>query len=396
MESLAQTSGQPLAMEVVSAQGVELFGPNGETWIDLISGISVSSVGHSNPDVLQAINEQASKYMHLMVYGELALSPQVEFARSILERLPKSLDNCYFVSSGSEAIEGAMKLAKCHTGRFEIAAFNNAYHGSTQGALSIIGSEYFRRSYRPLLPGIKHLDFDDEKQLEQIDSSTACVVMEMVRGEAGAMNPMTGFIKKVYDRCKHVGALFVVDEIQSGFYRTGPFMAFLDEDVVPDILVIGKAMGGGLPLGAFIAPKQIMSSLMENPVLGHITTFGGHPVCCAAGNASLSVLSQIGAHRIEQAETLFREKLVHPRIHSVSGKGLLLGVDLGTEAFNRAVVSECINRGLLTDWFLFAPHKLRIAPPLIISDDHISKACEVILESIEAVASNHNHKDHQP
>jgi acetylornithine/N-succinyldiaminopimelate aminotransferase len=386
LQTMAQTSSQPLALEVVSASGLELLGSNGEKWMDLISGISVSSVGHSNPEVLNAIHEQASKYMHLMVYGELALSPQVNFAKALLELLPAPLDNCYFVNSGSEAIEGAMKLAKRYTGRADIVAFNDAYHGSTQGALSIIGSEYFRRSFRPLLPGVNHLDFDDERQLELINSQTACVVMEMVRGEAGAVSPASGFVKKVHDRCKHVGALFVVDEIQSGFYRTGPFMAFMDEDVVPDILVVGKAMGGGMPLGAFISSNRIMSTLMDNPVLGHITTFGGHPVCCAAGNASLSVLSKIGSERIVKLGQLFKSKLTHPLVKSVSGKGLLLGVDLGTEAFNRAVVNECISRGVLTDWFLFAPHKLRIAPPLIINEEQVEHACAIILESIDAVS----------
>ncbi|MFM7078666.1 MAG: aspartate aminotransferase family protein [Bacteroidota bacterium] len=387
LQSLAQTSSQPLALEVVSANGLELLGSNGEKWLDLISGISVSSVGHSNPDVLSAIHDQASKFMHLMVYGELALSPQVNFANALLDLLPASLNNCYFVNSGSEAIEGAMKLAKRFTGRSDMVAFNDAYHGSTQGALSIIGSEYFRRSFRPLLPGVTHIDFDDEQQLGLINSQTACVVMEMVRGEAGAVVPTAGFVKKVHDRCKHVGALFVVDEIQSGFYRTGPFMAFMDEGVEPDILVIGKAMGGGMPLGAFIASNKIMSSLMDHPVLGHITTFGGHPVCCAAGSASLNVLSKIGTDRIAYLGQLFKSKLVHPQIKSVSGKGLLLGVDLGTEVFNRSVVNECISRGVLTDWFLFAPHKLRIAPPLIISEEQVDWACDVILESIDVVSS---------
>lgn len=387
LANLAQTSHAPLLMEVESAQGVFLNGPDGKQWIDLISGISVSSVGHSHPDVIDAIQSQVSKYMHIMVYGEMVLSPQVIFARTLIGKLPAYLDNCYFVNSGSEAIEGALKLAKRFTGRPEIVAFNNAYHGSTHGALSVMGSEYFRNSFRPLLPGVFHLDFDDEEQLSQISSKTACVVIELVRGEAGAVEANPSFISKVEKRCKQTGALLVVDEIQSGFHRTGPFMAFMDYNIEPDILVLGKSIGGGMPMGAFVASKKLMSCLAENPVLGHITTFGGHPVCCAAAQASLEVLCAIGKDEIERKASLFRRLLVHPAIKSISGKGLMMGLTFSSEQVAKDVINACIENGVLTDWFLFAPHKLRLAPPLVINDDEIRIACDRILMSINQVSN---------
>lgn len=385
LANLAQTSHAPLLMEVESAQGVYLNGPEGNQWIDLISGISVSSVGHSHPHVIEAIQNQVSKYMHIMVYGEMVLNPQVVFARALLEKLPNYLDNCYFVNSGSEAIEGAMKLAKRFTGRPEIVAFNNAYHGSTHGALSLMGSEYFRNSFRPLLPGVNHLDFDNAEQLALITDKTACVVIELVRGEVGAEEATAIFITQVHERCKLTGALLVVDEIQSGFHRTGPFMAFMDYNINPDILVLGKSIGGGMPMGAFVASRNIMSSLAENPVLGHITTFGGHPVCCAAAKASLDVLSAIGKDEIERKANLFRSLLVHPAILSITGKGLMMGLTFSSEQFAKDVIQACIENGVLTDWFLFAPHKLRLAPPLVINDSEIRTACERILKSIDQV-----------
>ena len=387
LANLAQTSHAPLFMEVESAQGVYLNGPDGQQWIDLISGISVSNVGHSHPKVVEAIQSQVSKYMHIMVYGELVLSPQVLFARALLDRLPSYLDNCYFVNSGSEAIEGALKLAKRYTGRPEIVAFNNAYHGSTHGALSIMGSEYFRNSFRPLLPGVNHLDFDNAEQLALITNNTACVVIELVRGEVGAEEASKNFISQVQDRCKQTGALLVVDEIQSGFHRTGPFMAFMDYNINPDILVLGKSIGGGMPMGAFIASRNVMSCLAENPVLGHITTFGGHPVCCAAAKASLEVLSAIGVAEIERKANLFRSLLVHPAIKSITGKGLMMGLTFSSEQVAKDVIQACIQNGVLTDWFLFAPHKLRLAPPLVINDNEIKIACDRILKSIDQVVN---------
>jgi len=385
---LAPTSDAPLLLEIESAKGVELFGKDGKKWLDLISGISVSNVGHCHPDVVAAVTAQASKYMHVMVYGELVQSPQVEYAHALTTLLPESLNSCYLVNSGSEAIEGAMKLAKRYTGRHEIIAFNNAYHGSTQGALSIIGSEYFRNSYRPLLPSIKHLDYNNISALNEISTETACVIIEVIQGEAGAVFPSRGYIQAVAAACKKNGALLVIDEIQTGFMRTGNFMAFMDENIVPDILVLAKGMGGGMPIGAFIASREIMTTLASNPVLGHITTFGGHPVCCAAALAALKVVTKLDGREIERKGELFRSSLVHPEIKSISGKGLLLGVEFENEEINKKVIAECIENGVFTDWFLFAPHKMRIAPPLIIEDHQIFMACEIILKSLKKVTSD--------
>ena len=387
---LAPTSDAPMLLEIESAKGVELYGKDGKSWLDLISGISVSNVGHCHPDVVKAVSDQAAKYMHLMVYGELVQTPQVEYARALTAMLPQSLSSCYLVNSGSEAIEGAMKLAKRYTGRHEIIAFNNAYHGSTQGALSIIGSEYFRNTYRPLLPSIRHLEYNDISSLEAISNQTACVIIEAIQGEAGALTPSRGYLAAVAKACKKNDALLVIDEIQTGFRRTGPFMAFMSEKVVPDILVLAKGMGGGMPLGAFIASREIMSTLANNPVLGHITTFGGHPVCCAAALAALNVVSKMAEKEIQRKGELFRSLLVHSEIKNITGNGLLLGVEFESEDFNKKVINNCIENGVFTDWFLFAPHKMRIAPPLIIEDHQIFMACEIILAAIKNCSVKRN------
>lgn len=385
LSHLAPTSDSPMLLEIDHAKGVELFGKDGKKWLDLISGISVSNVGHCHPDVVEAVTRQVSRYMHLMVYGEVIQSPQVEYAQALTAFLPPSLSSCYFVNSGSEAIEGAMKLSKRFTGRHEIIAFNNAYHGSTQGALSIIGSEYFRNSFRPLLPGIQHLNYNIEEELEAITTKTACVIIEIIQGEAGAMVPDAGFLQKVAGRCKATGTLLVADEIQTGFRRTGPLMAFMDAGIIPDILVLAKGMGGGMPIGAFISSKEIMSSLASRPVLGHITTFGGHPVSCAAASAALKIVAEIDEKEIHRKSELFRTLLVHPQIKSISGKGLLLGVEFSDEIYCKRVIHKCIENGIFTDWFLFASQKMRIAPPLIISNHEISTACNLILKSINEV-----------
>lgn len=391
LQHLAPTSDEPLMLEIESASGCEMFTSDGKVLIDLISGISVSSVGHCHPNVVHAVQEQASRYMHLMVYGEVIQAPQVQFATALTSMLPPSLNSCYLVNSGSEAVEGAMKLAKRVTGRHEIIAFENAYHGSTQGALSIIGSEYFRNSFRPLLPGIKHLQFNNVEMLQSITENTACVITEIIQGEAGAVASANGFLTKLQQRCRETGTLLIADEIQSGFKRTGSFMAFLDEGIVPDVLLLAKGIGGGMPLGAIVADKSLMQQLAQNPVLGHITTFGGHPVSCAAALAALKVIEQMPSEEITRKSELFREKLVHPFIREVTGKGLLLGIDFGTEWFNKEVIKRCIANGVFTDWFLFAPHKMRIAPPLIISDHQIFICCEVILKAVDEVAALMKH-----
>ena len=382
LHHLAQTSTTPLLLEIDHAIGVEMFGKDGKKYLDLISGISVSNVGHCHPEVVQAITDQANKYMHLMVYGELVQTPQVAYAEALTGLLPEALSSVYLVNSGSEAIEGAMKLAKRFTGRHEIIAFNNAYHGSTQGALSIIGSEYFRNSFRPLLPSIKHLNYNDFSALNEISEQTACVVIEAVQGEAGAIPAQKDYLKAVAEKCRQTGALLVLDEIQTGFKRTGPLMAFMNEHIVPDILVLAKGMGGGMPIGAFIASNQIMNSFTDNPVLGHITTFGGHPVSCAAALATLKIITGISEVEIHRKSELFRKLLVHPEIKSVTGNGLLLGVEFENEETNKRIINTCIQNGVFTDWFLFAPQKMRIAPPLIIEDHQIFMACEVILKAV--------------
>jgi acetylornithine/N-succinyldiaminopimelate aminotransferase len=383
LEHLAQTSREPLLMEIESAKGSVLYGPDGKEYLDLISGISVSNVGHCHPAVVAAVQEQCAKYMHVMVYGELVQSPQTSLALALIRMLPPSLNSCYFVNSGSEAIEGALKLAKRATGRTEIISFRNAYHGSTHGALSIMGDEYFKNSFRPLLPDIRMLDFGDASQLTQITSRTACVVTEAVQGEAGAVIPPPGYLEALAARCRETGALLVLDEIQTGFRRTGPLMAFMDTGMVPDILVLAKGMGGGMPIGAFIAARELTSLLTENPVLGHITTFGGHPVSCAAALAALRITESIPASEVQAKGRIFRERLVHPLIKSISGKGLLLAVEFESETLNREVITRCIAKGVFTDWFLFAPYKMRIAPPLVIEHHQIFMACDVILEVLQ-------------
>lgn len=379
---VAQTSETPLALEIERAEGVHLFAADGKQYIDLISGISVSNVGHRHPKVLKAIHEQLDKYMHLMVYGEFVQAPQTKFAKALTDHLPKTLDSVYFVNSGSEAIEGAMKLAKRYTGRTEIISFKNAYHGSTQGSLSIMGDEEFKNAFRPLLPQTKQLRYNSEEDLLSITEKTACVIVETIQGEAGAVLPQNDFLKKLRERCTKVGALLVLDEIQCAFGRTGKLFAFEHYGVVPDILCLAKAMGGGMPIGAFVSSKQIMGSLTNNPILGHITTFGGHPVCCAAGLAALeTVLEEKWMQQVDAKEKLFRELLKHPSIKSIQGKGLLLSIEFDSYEQNKTIIDKCIADGLLTDWFLFNSHSMRIAPPLCITEAEIRSACAIILKN---------------
>ena len=383
---LGQTSAFPLALEIERASGIYMWGADGKQYIDLISGIAVSNVGHCHPKVVQAVQEQAARYMHLMVYGEFVQVPQVHLAKVLVDHLPANLDNVYFVNSGSEAVEGAMKLAKRYTGRFEMIAFRNSYHGSTQGSLSLMGDETMKNAFRPLLPGIKHVEYNDLSALGVINSSTACVIMETIQGEAGAIVPDAGFVKAVYDKCKQTGALLILDEIQSGYGRTGTMWAFEQYGIAPDILTIAKGMGGGMPIGAFVTSKEIMHSLSHDPVLGHITTFGGNAVCAAAALATIEVVLENKLwEKALILEKIVRETLIHPKIKSIRGKGLMLAVELASFAENKKVVDMLIARGILTDWFLFAPHCLRIAPPLIITDDQLRYSCKVIIEVLDAL-----------
>lgn len=381
LQHVAQTSSAPLALEIVKAEGCELTDVSGKKYLDLIGGISVANTGHRHPAVVEAIKKQLDEYMHIMVYGEFVQSPQVQYARLLTEHLPSRLDSVYFTNSGAEAVEGAMKLAKKATSRTEIIAFKNSYHGSTQGALSIIGDEYWRNSFRPLLPGIQHLHYNFFKDLKFITEETACVITETVQAEAGIIAPQKEWLQALQNRCREVGALFILDEVQAGFGRTGKLWGFQHFDVVPDILLLGKALGGGMPLGAFIADKNLMDQLTDNPVLGHITTFGGHPVCCAAGMAAFKVLLE-NDWTVFKKEQHFKSLLQHSEIKSIRSFGLWMAVEFDSFETCKRTIDKCIENGVLTDWFLFASNCMRISPPLTISEEQIEKGCSIINESM--------------
>jgi acetylornithine/N-succinyldiaminopimelate aminotransferase len=371
-------------IEIKSAKGVYLYGPHGEKYLDLISGVSVSNVGHNHPGVVKAIKKQVDSYTHLMVYGELVLSPQVNYARRLAGILPSQLNTCYFVNSGSEAVEGAMKLAKRFTGRSRILSFKNSYHGSTHGALSIQGSEIYRNAYRPLLPDTFQMEFNDDKALDLIDEKTACVIAEPIQGEAGIIVPENSFLDKLRSKCSKTGTLLIFDEIQTGFGRTG-FMFALDRyKVVPDILLLAKALGGGMPLGAFISSGEIMSALASNPPLGHITTFGGHPVCCAAGEAALTIIiDEKLAESSTSKSNLFKSQLKHPLIAEIRGEGLLLAVQLTDKMYVQYMVANACRYGLLIDFFLFCDSAVRLSPPLIITEEEVILACNLLLDLLD-------------
>ncbi len=378
----AQTSPSPLLLEFVRAQGVYLYDTDNKPHIDLISGISVSNIGHSNQKVIAAITHQASAYMHLMVYGEYVQKPQVLYAQKLASVLPKSLQSVYFTNSGSEAIEGALKLAKRYTGRTEIIACKQSYHGSTHGALSVMGNESYKQAYRPLLPDVRFIKFNALPDLDLITTNTACVLAETIQGEAGCVVPNIAYLHALRKKCTETGTLLILDEIQCGFGRTGSLWAFTEYGIVPDILVVGKALGGGMPLGAFIAAPELMEALTTNPVLGHITTFGGHPVCCAAGLAALEVLlEEKMVADVAKKELLFRKLLVHPKIKQIHGKGLLLAIEFADFEENKQIIDACIADGVITDWFLHTGNCMRIAPPLIITEAEITHACAVILKN---------------
>lgn len=379
---LGQTSDSPLALEIERAQGLYMYGD--KKYLDLISGISVSNVGHCHPRIVAAVNKQVSLYMHLMVYGEFIQSPQVELAHLLATHLPPNLDNVYLVNSGSEAVEGALKLAKRFTGRTEIIAFHNAYHGSTQGSLSVMGDEAMKNAFRPLIPDIRHIEYNNLSHLNQITTQTACVIAETIQGEAGAIVPDKEYLKQLRKVCSEKGVLLILDEIQAGFGRTGSLWAFEQYGVVPDILTLAKGMGGGMPIGAFISSASIMSSLTHNPVLGHITTFGGNAVCAAAALENLKIIleGELWKNALHM-EKVFREHLQHQKIKTIRGKGLMLAVEFEDFSANKLVIDKLIEEGILTDWFLFAPNCLRIAPPLIITEDVVIDACHKIIKVID-------------
>ncbi|MDX2302053.1 MAG: aspartate aminotransferase family protein [Microscillaceae bacterium] len=384
LNHIAQTSDTPLMIEVERAEGVYFYAPEGKAYLDLISGIGVSHVGHRHPKVLEAIQKQLDKYLHVMVYGELIQSPQNLFAQKITAHLPESLSNVYFVNSGAEAIDGAMKLAKRFTGKTEFVSCYKSYHGSLQGALSL-GDETFKQAYRPLLPGIHKMHYGSFSDLEKvITPNTAAVIIEAVQGEAGVISACKPYFQALRRRCDQTGTLLILDEVQTGFGRTGKLWGFEHLDIVPDILVLAKGMGGGMPIGAFISSSEKMAVLKNNPILGHITTFGGHPLCCAAGLASMEVILEEKLY--EEAENkaqLFKKYLKHPKIREIRHKGLMMALIFDNFAQLKKIIDRAIERGVLTDWFLYCDHAMRIAPPLIIQEDEIRQACELLLEAID-------------
>ena len=376
---IGQTSETPLGLEIERAKGIYLYDTQGKKYIDLIAGVSVSNIGHLHPEVVKAVQKQAETYMHLMVYGEYIQSPQVEFAKLLTEQLPEKLNCCYFVNSGSEANEGAIKLAKRYTGRSEIIAFKNAYHGSTHGVMSLISDTYFTQAFRPLLPDIRFLEFNNENDLQQISEKTACVVIEPIQGEGGVVFPEHDFLKKLRKRCNETGTLLIFDEIQTGFGRTGELFAFMKYDVVPDIFTIAKAMGGGMPIGSFVSDKKIMDVFTNNPVLGHITTFGGHPVSAAAALANLKVLlSENIINEVNKKGEYLIAKLNHPQIKSIRGTGLFYAVELENGEAVQNFIRLALQEGLITDWFIFSDNRFRIAPPLNITYEELDLVAGII------------------
>lgn len=385
LQHMAQTTSFPLSLEIERAEGLYLYDTSGKKYMDLISGISVSNVGHRHPKVLNAIQLQLEKYLHLMVYGEYIQSPQVQLAQWLSNHLPESLNCSYFVNSGSEAIEGALKLAKRITGKTEIISFKNAYHGSTMGALSVGGNENFKNAFRPLLPDVRILEFNNADQFKSLSlKNTACILVEPIQGEAGIIPATKEFLSALRTLCDENNCLLIFDEIQSGAGRTGKLFAFEHYPIVPDILCMAKGMGGGMPIGAFISSHQNMQSLTNNPMLGHITTFGGHPVSCAASKAAYEILYEEDLMtQIPAKEHLFRSLLQHTTIKEIRGKGLLLALQFDSFENTKKIIDTCIQNGVITDWFLFCDNAMRIAPPLTIAETQIKDACVVILNAIE-------------
>jgi acetylornithine/succinyldiaminopimelate/putrescine aminotransferase len=384
---LAPTSDSPSALEIVKAKGIYLYDKEGKSYIDLISGIAVSNVGHRNKKIISAIKKQLDLYMHLMVYGEYIQSPQVLLAQALVNSTKDpSLNQVYFTNSGTEAVEGAMKLAKRYTGRTNFISCINAYHGSTQGALSLAGDENFKNSFRPLLPNITHINYGREEDLVHINNKTAAIIIEIIGGESGVRKASISYFKALRKRCDETGTLLIIDEIQTGFGRTGTFWAYEAMEIIPDVLLTAKGMGGGMPIGAFIANENLMKSLSFDPILGHITTFGGHPVNCAASLATLNyIIDENLMEDVPSKSQLFKDLLVHPMIKEVRAVGLMIAVEFENFEIIQKIISNCLYRGLITDWFLFCNNSLRIAPPLIITMKEIKIACKIILQAINEV-----------
>lgn len=387
----AQTSTTPLLLEFVKAKGIYMYNQSGKKYMDLIAGIGVSNIGHCHEAVVNAVKQQAETYMHLMVYGEFVQSPQVNFATALAAVLPANLNSTYFVNSGTEAVEGAMKLAKRYTGRKGFIACKNAYHGSTQGAESLMESDFYSSGYGPFLPHVSFINHNNLADLAQITHETAAVFIEPIQGEAGIRVADQIYMQALKDKCVATGTLLIFDEIQSGFGRTGKMFAFEHYNIVPDVLLLAKGIGGGMPIGAFISSADIMSVLSHSPILGHMTTFGGHPVCCAAGLATLNTLiTEDIVNEVEEKGQLFKQLLVHPSIKEIRGKGLMLAVEFDDFDTNKAIIDACIEDGLISDWFLHCNNSMRIAPPLIITKAEIEEACKIILKNVNLVTSAEN------
>ena len=388
LEHVGQTSPSPMLVEVARANGSFFYTPEGKRYFDLVAGVSVSNVGHANPAVVEAVQKQAADYMHIMVYGEMVERPQVEYARRITELLPENIDCLYFVNSGAEAVEVALKLAKRYTGRTELISMRRAYHGSTHGAMSMMGApegEEWKAEFRPLLPDVKSLRFNNFDDLNEITSRTAGVLCEVVQGEAGVRLPNPEWLKALRQRCSEMGALLIFDEIQTGLGRTGEMFASTKYGITPDVICLAKAFGGGMPLGGVASSKQILDSFTHNPCLGHITTFGGHPVCCAAGLAALNYM--IDNNIVEQVErkgALFEERVSkHPKVLEIRRSGLLLAVELGMSEYLYRIMEIFKEEGIMSDWFLYCDTAFRISPPLTISEAEIEECCTIIARSFD-------------
>ena len=379
----AQTTPFAAGFEVEKAVGSYIYGKDGRAYLDFVAGVSANTLGHSHPKMIGAIKEQADKYLHVMVYGEYAQEKPVELCKLLAEATPKPLEVTYLVNSGAEAIDGALKLAKRYTGREEIISMKNSYHGNTHGALSVSGNEFHKREFRPLLPMISFIEFNNEEEFSKITEKTACVIAETIQGAAGFLTPSENYFKNLKKRCEEVGALLILDEIQPGFGKTGKLFSFEHYNMVPDILVMGKGMGGGVPVGAFMSSTEIMKSLQHSPKLGHITTFGGNPLIAAASYATLKeVLESNLMNEIDEKEKLFRELLVHPKIKKVNGRGLMLAVELESPEFTLSVAKKCMEKGLVVFWQLYRNEFLRISPPLTLTKEEIKKGCKIILETL--------------
>jgi len=384
LHNLAQTSPYPFLISIERAQGIYLYSPDGKSYMDMISGIGVSAIGHRHPHVIKAIKDQLDKHLHVMVYGEYIQATPNTLASKLVSLLPPSLNCCYYVNSGTEANEAALKLAKRVTGRTEIISFRKSYHGSTHGSLSVSGNETKKQAYRPLLPDVRFLDFNNPDQVEQITDRTACVIMETIQGDAGVRIPDRAYLQAVRKRCDETGTLLILDEIQCGMGRTGKLFAFEHFGIVPDILTIAKAFGGGLPIGAFIASEEKMKQLTHDPILGHITTFGGNPVCCASALATLEVIENENLLAyVERKGQLIEQLIQHPKVKEVRRIGLLFAFDFENEAIVNNIVHYAKEHGVICYWFLSHPFSFRIAPPLTITEDEIKKACSIIMDAIE-------------